>query len=100
MAEQEDPTHLISQIHLDNIYIDVNNPENDPKTGRADAPQLIVVKRSQEKWQEEQRESGTKLIYKTDHERKGHHKHREGKRTDSTRGTPGTGDLHWEDKSP
>ena len=38
----------IPWIQLGNSQISVNNPENDPKTGRTDSPQLHVEKRSHE----------------------------------------------------
>ena len=37
--------HLVPRIHLNNTHISVNNPENDPKMGRTDSPQINVQKR-------------------------------------------------------
>lgn len=42
----------------------------------------------------------TKVTLETVHWREGHHMYQEGKGADPTPGTPGMGDLHWEDGSP
>lgn len=41
----ESRARFIPQIHLDNIHISLNNPENDPNSGRTNSPQVNVEKR-------------------------------------------------------
>lgn len=41
--------YLVPWAHLENTHITATNPENSPKTGRSDFPQLIIEGRPYKK---------------------------------------------------
>lgn len=77
-------------MHLHNIPISVNNPENLPKTDRTDSPQLILDKGYTSNSRKGGDEVRNQVTHKTDHRRGGHPKSREWRGVDPTSGIPGT----------
>ena len=92
-----DTESLISMFLIKNVLklADQVDPEI---TGTLDC--LSTVNHERRPQQEEGRRGGNQTSGETNYRWEGHHKHGEEEESGPTPGTQGSGNLHWENKSP